>query len=113
MQVYRSSHSSFTREITQPEVIAAKNHIPVSIGILSGLKGRPVMFGRIRQQVNTTREYDFSGVSFFFYESLWNLAIESPQQRKTAWMSLFPDSATYPHQAKCVDITQQPRKTLY
>ncbi len=107
LQVYRSSHRSFTREITQPEVIAAKNHIPVSIGILSGLKGRPVMFGRIRQQVNSVREYDFAGVSFFFYESLWNLAIESPQQRKTAWMSLFPD------QAKCVDITQQSRKTLY
>ena len=46
LQVYRSSHNSFIREITQPEVIAAKNHIPVSIGVLSGLKGRPVMFGK-------------------------------------------------------------------
>ncbi len=91
LQVYRSSHSSFVREISQPEVIAAKNHIPVSIGVLSGLKGRPVMFDRIRQQVNSVRESDFAGVAFFFYESLWNLAIESPQQRKTAWMSLFSD----------------------
>ena len=89
LQVYRSSQRSFIREITQPEVIAAKNHIPVSIGILSGLKGRPVMFGRIRQQVNSSRRYGFAGVSFFFYESLWNLAIESPQQRQTAWKSLF------------------------
>ncbi len=107
LQVYRSQYNSFLREITQPEVIEAKNHIPVSIGVLSGLKGRPVMFGRIRQQVNGLREKGFAGVSFFFYESLWNLAIESPKQRKTAWKSLFPDSAKYPHISDCQDPTTQ------
>ncbi len=112
LQVYRSSHNSFIREITQPEVIAAKNHIPVSIGVLSGLKGRPVMFGKISQQVNSIRENDFAGVAFFFYESLWNLATESPQQRKADWRSLFPNSAKYPHVSKCSDMTQQPRKTI-
>ena len=89
LQVYRDNNKSFINEITQPEIIAAKEHIPVSIGILSGLKGRPVMFGRIRQQVVNTREKNFAGVSFFFYESLWNLAFESPEQRKSALNSLF------------------------
>ncbi len=93
LQVYRSNQNSFIKEITQPEVIAAKNHIPVSIGILSGLKGRPVMFETILQQVDNTRKNDFAGVSFFFYESLWNLADESPQQRKNDWMSLFTNDS--------------------
>ncbi|HHP7230100.1 MAG TPA: glycoside hydrolase family 10 protein [Xenococcaceae cyanobacterium] len=106
LQVYRSQHSSFVREITQPEVVTAKSHIPVSIGVLSGLKGRPVMFGSIRQQVNSVRDQGFAGVSFFFYESLWNLATEAPQQRKTAWKSLFTDSAKYPHVSECFNQQQ-------
>ncbi len=89
VQVYRNNTNSFINEVTQPEIIAAKEHIPVSIGILSGLKGRNVLFGRIRQQVAITRERNFAGVSFFFYESLWNLALESPEQRKVKLISLF------------------------
>ncbi len=89
VQVYRNNNYSFINEITQPEIIAAKEHIPVSIGILSGLKGRNVLFGRIRQQVAITRKRNFAGVSFFFYESLWNLALESPEQRKAKLISLF------------------------
>lgn len=89
MQIYRDNTNSFINEITQPEIIAAKEHIPVSIGILSGLKGRNVLFSRIRQQVDLTRTRNFAGVSFFFYESLWNMALESPEQRKANLMSLF------------------------
>ncbi len=89
VQVYRNNTNSFINEVTQPEIIAAKEHIPVSIGILSGLKSRNVLFGRIRQQVAITRERNFDGVSFFFYESLWNLALESPEQRKSALLSIF------------------------
>ena len=80
---------SFINELTQPEIIAAKEHIPVSIGILSGLKGRNVFFSRIRQQVDLTRKRNFAGVSFFFYESLWNMATESSDVRKDHLMSLF------------------------
>ncbi|MGK7897368.1 MAG: glycoside hydrolase family 10 protein [Xenococcus sp. (in: cyanobacteria)] len=89
VQIYRNSTNSFLNEVTQPEIIAAKEHIPVSIGILSGLKGRNVLFSRIRQQVDITRNRNFAGVSFFFYESLWNMALESPEQRKTDLKSLF------------------------
>ena len=89
VQIYRDSTNSFLNEITQPEIIAAKEHIPVSIGILSGLKGRNILFSRIRQQVDITRKRNFAGVSFFFYESLWNMALESPEKRKTDLISLF------------------------
>jgi len=89
VQVYRNNIKSFITETTQPEIIAAKEHIPVSIGILSGLKGRNVFFSRIRQQVDFTRERNFAGVSFFFYESLWNMATESPEARKNHLRSLF------------------------
>jgi len=89
IQVYRDEMESFVGELEQPEVIAARKHIPVGIGILSGLKGRPVPLERIKNQVETVRNHDFAGVSFFFYESLLNLAQESPEQRQTAFQSLF------------------------
>ncbi len=92
VQIYRNNTNSFIDEVTQPAIISAKEHIPVSIGILSGLKGRNVLFGRIRQQVNITRKKNFAGVSFFFYESLWNMALESPEQRKANLKSLFENS---------------------
>ena len=69
----------------------ASRHIPVSIGILSGLKGRPAMLGKIKQQVRTTRDRNFAGVSFFFYESLWNMALESPEARKEGLLTLFDE----------------------
>jgi uncharacterized lipoprotein YddW (UPF0748 family) len=101
LQVYRSDHDSFTRELEQPEVIAARNHIPVGIGILSGLNGRPVSLSDIRQQVKATRDRDFAGVSFFFYESLWQMATESPQQRQAAFKALFARAVVRPNISDC------------
>ncbi len=89
VQIYRNNTNSFVNEITQPDLIAAKEHIPVSIGILSGLKGRPVLFDTIRQQVAITRAGNFAGMSFFFYESLWNMTSESPEPRKDGLRALF------------------------
>lgn len=89
VQIYRSNQNSFLKELSQPEILAAQKHIPVSIGILSGLKGRPVMSGQIKQQVRTTRDRNYAGVAFFFYESLWNMALESPAARKEALLALF------------------------
>jgi len=101
VQVYRDSNESFTRELEQPEIIAAKSHIPVGIGVLSGLKGRPVLWHKIYQQVKIAREHKFSGVSFFFYESLWNLATESPQRRQAALKNLFRRPAQRPNVSDC------------
>jgi uncharacterized lipoprotein YddW (UPF0748 family) len=91
LQVYRTNNADFLKEISQPEVEAARKHIPVAIGILSGLKGRPMPLSTLQKQVKMTRDRSFAGVSFFFYESLWNFGSESVSQRQTGFRSLFPN----------------------
>ena len=101
VQIYRDRQDSFIGELKKAEIVAASKNIPVAIGILSGLKGRNVLIDRIEQQVNTTRELNFAGVSFFFYESLWNLAAESPQQRQAAFKNLFNPRVERPSSSDC------------
>jgi uncharacterized lipoprotein YddW (UPF0748 family) len=96
LQVYRTNNNDFIKEITQPEVEAARKHIPVAIGILSGLKGRPMPLDTIKKQVKMTRDRAFAGVSFFFYESLWNFGSESVSSRQAALRSFFPTSIKRP-----------------
>lgn len=90
LQVYRENLGDFQREINRPEVQQAKAHIPFGVGVLSGLKGRPVSMNRIAQQVAATRRQKFAGVSFFFYESLWNFGPKSPKERQFMLKRLFP-----------------------
>lgn len=96
VQIYRSDLNSFTSELEQPEVKAARSHIPVGVGILSGLKGKPISLSQIQKQVEAVRQRGFAGVSFFFYETLWNMGAEPLQQRQTAFASLFPMPAKAP-----------------
>lgn len=107
VQVYRDHNDSFIKELEQPEIIAARKHIPVGIGVLSGLKGRPILWHKIYQQVKIARQQQFSGVSFFFYESLWNLATESPQRRQAAIKKLFRDQVKRPNVSDCQFTTLQ------
>ena len=90
VQIYRDNFNTFISELEQPEVKAARNHIPVAIGILSGLKNKPVSLTQIRQQVEAVRNRGFAGMSFFFYETLWNNASEPLDQRQSAFRLLFP-----------------------
>ena len=101
VQIYRDSNKSFIRELQQPEILAAKEHIPVAIGVLSGLKGRPILWHKINKQVRIAREHEFAGISFFFYESLWNLTTESPQRRQAAIKKLFHHQAQRPNLSDC------------
>ena len=48
----------------------AREHIPTSVGVLSGLRGRSVSMEIIEEQVQAVRDRGFSGVTFFFYETL-------------------------------------------
>ena len=89
VQVYVSSLKSFESHIKRPEIQAATKKTQVSIGVLSGLRGKKVPFNRIREQVIATREAGLSGVSFFFYETLWNIAYESQSDRISAFGRLF------------------------
>jgi uncharacterized lipoprotein YddW (UPF0748 family) len=101
IQVYRNRSDRFIEELNQPELLAAKEHIPVGIGILSGLRGRPILWNQIHQQVQETRDRNFAGVSFFFYESLWNLGAESSERRQNALKSLLNQTAKRPNLSDC------------
>ncbi|MDJ0732867.1 MAG: glycoside hydrolase family 10 protein [Nostocaceae cyanobacterium] len=97
LQVYRDDMNVFTRELERPEVKAARSHIPTSIGILTGLKNRTVPIEQVKAQVQAVRDRNFAGVSFFFYETLWNLSKESSQQRQSGFQEMFAIPKAYPN----------------
>jgi uncharacterized lipoprotein YddW (UPF0748 family) len=97
LQIYRNDLNVFISELEYPEVKLAQTHIPVSIGILSGLKNRSVPMTQIQTQIEKVRERKFAGISFFFYETLWNMSQEKPQKRQLAWQKIFPTQTTYPN----------------
>ena len=97
LQIYRDDLNVFIQELEYPEVKAARSHIPVSIGILSGLKNRTVPIEQIQTQVEKVRDRNFAGVSFFFYETLWNLSQQQPRKRQTGLKKIFPTPTTYPN----------------
>ncbi len=97
IQLYRTDLGRFVWEMGQEAADFARTHVPTSIGILSGLRGRSVPMAQIAEQVEAVRDRNFAGVSFFFYETLWNLSPgETPAERQAALQALFPNRATYP-----------------
>jgi uncharacterized lipoprotein YddW (UPF0748 family) len=84
LQVYRPDLNRFITELERTEVELAKDHIPVAIGILTGLKDRGTPLETIAAQIEETRKRKFAGISFFFYESIWNWGEESPRIREIA-----------------------------
>lgn len=96
LQVYRSDLDRFQWELQRAEVILAKDHIPVAIGILSGLKNQGVPIKTINDQVEIVRKAGFAGVGFFFYESLWNWSNDTQSQRYQGLRRLFPLPVTRP-----------------
>jgi uncharacterized lipoprotein YddW (UPF0748 family) len=100
LQLYRDDLKVFNSELERPELLAAKRHIPVSVGILSGLKGRFVPTEQIETQVKNARDRNFAGVSFFFYETLWNMSKEKPQQRQKSFQNMFPTPINHPNLLK-------------
>ena len=97
VQVYRNDLNRFITELERTEVKLAQNHIPVAIGILSGLKGNSATMEQIKMQVETVRQHGLSGVSFFFYESLWNWAKETPAEREKGLKELFSNAVARPN----------------
>lgn len=97
IQLYRNDLNVFISELERPEVKTARSHIPVSIGILSGLKDRYVPMQQVERQVGEVRKRNFAGVSFFFYETLWNIAQEKPFQRQFIFRRMFPKEVATPN----------------
>lgn len=75
---------------TKPELLQARNHIPTAIGILSGLSSAPRSLDEMQRQVQAVRDRGYAGMSFFFYETVWNKGPEAVDQRKAGWQRLFP-----------------------
>jgi uncharacterized lipoprotein YddW (UPF0748 family) len=78
---------------TKTELRQARDHIPTAIGILSGLSGNPRPIDELQRQVQAVRDRGYAGVSFFFYETLWNKSPEPTDTRKASWQRLFASRA--------------------
>ena len=72
LQVYRDRLDAFSHELSKPEVRAIQTKIPTLIGILTGLKTRPIATETIAQQVAVIRANRFDGCACFFYETLFD-----------------------------------------
>lgn len=91
VQVYRSDLESFTQKLTLPEIQEAKQKIPTGVGIMTGLRNRPVPMQQIKSQVQAAQNLGL-GTAFFYYESLWDYApdSESVDERQSGFQALFP-----------------------
>ncbi|AKG24804.1 hypothetical protein IJ00_23030 [Calothrix sp. 336/3] len=89
MQVYRSDLNSFTDKISRAEIQETQQKIPTAIGIMAGLRNNQVSMGRIQSQVRAVQQRGLGAV-FFYYESLWEDAPESPSERQAGFQRLFP-----------------------
>jgi uncharacterized lipoprotein YddW (UPF0748 family) len=92
VQVYRSDLSVFINQINRPEIAEAKQKIPTGIGILTGLRNRPVSSKFIQEKVLAARKQGL-GVAFFFFGSMWQDAPELAIERKSSFKYLFPNQA--------------------
>jgi uncharacterized lipoprotein YddW (UPF0748 family) len=72
LQVYRDRLDDFQAELVKPEVIASKEKMTTIIGLLTGLRTRPINSDLVREQVVATMSSQFSGLSCFFYETLFH-----------------------------------------
>jgi uncharacterized lipoprotein YddW (UPF0748 family) len=89
VQVYRPDMQSFLEQIGRPEIQEAQKKISTGIGVLTGLRNSPVAMAQIQSQVRAVQERGL-GVSFFYYESLWDDAPESVGDRQSGFLALFP-----------------------
>jgi uncharacterized lipoprotein YddW (UPF0748 family) len=97
LQVYRHDKNTFITDLEKPAVVLAKNKIPVGVGISTGTLRNPVNIDQIKEQVQAVRDRSFSGISFFYWESLWGyITPEAPQQRRKAFSEIFANKAVKP-----------------
>ncbi len=92
VQIYRPDIKSFVANISRAEIQEAQQRIPTGVGIMTGLRNNPVPIQQIKSQVRAAQERGL-GVTFFYYESLWNDALESLTERQAGFENLFPSPA--------------------
>lgn len=82
VQIYRQDVASFEEHLREANLQRASYRIPVAIGVLSGLRPKPVAIAVVEGQTQSVRRFQLSGISYFFYETLWNLTPEPAQRRR-------------------------------
>ncbi|WP_448270949.1 glycoside hydrolase family 10 protein [Nostoc sp. DSM 114160] len=92
VQIYRPDLKSFVANISRAEIQEAQQRIPTGVGIMTGLRNNPVPIQQIKSQVRAAQERGL-GVTFFYYESLWNNNLESLAERQAGFANLFPSPA--------------------
>jgi uncharacterized lipoprotein YddW (UPF0748 family) len=93
VQVYRPDLPSFLKQLERPEIQETQQTIPTGVGVLTGLRNRPIALPLIEEKVLAARQRGL-GVIFFFYESLWQQALEPPETRKAAIQAMFSQPIT-------------------
>lgn len=75
IQLYGRSIDDLKAELKKEEIKDAHQHIPTVIGLLTGLKpnNKRVSKKIINNEVQTVRDMNFAGFSFFFFGSLFDL----------------------------------------
>jgi uncharacterized lipoprotein YddW (UPF0748 family) len=92
VQIYRPNLQSFVANISRQEIQEAQKSIPTGVGVMAGLRNNPVPIQQIQSQVRAAQERGL-GVSFFYYESLWESLKETSAQRQGAFQTLFRSPA--------------------
>jgi uncharacterized lipoprotein YddW (UPF0748 family) len=92
VQVYRPNLESFLPQLSRAEIEETRKKIPTAIGIMSGQRTSPVPMALIQAQAQAARQLGL-GVSFFYFESLWNTAAEPAESRQAGFQALFPAAA--------------------
>lgn len=92
VQNYRPDFDAFSKHLAEPALQEARRKIPTAVGILTGVRHRTTPMDTIQNKIEAARRNGL-GVSFFFYESLWDVAPEPPQERQSRFRALFPTPA--------------------
>jgi len=91
VQVYRSNLQSFLDVINRPEIALTSQKTLTAIAILSGLRNNPAAMRQIQFQVQAVRERNL-GISFFYFNSLWNYGPEPITERQAQFRGFFTNS---------------------
>lgn len=94
IQTYRWDLISFVNELRKPDIQTLREKLPISIGVLSGLRNRPMPLPILKQQCQAVRTNGYAGIVFFFYESLWQTTGEPLELRTASLKALFPKSSS-------------------
>ncbi len=92
VQLYRPDLNSFLPLLAEAALLESRTRIPTAVAIMTGQRQRLVPMELIQAQVNAVRERQL-GVAFFYFETLWDRAMEPLSERKLAFQQLFPSPA--------------------